>query len=175
MNPFDMVAASILAFCLVRGIFRGLIKELSSIVGVLAGFYAGYNFYPAVADLLESWIPDPGYLNIVSFMALFCAIFFIISVIGVVIKYLLNIAFMGWFDRICGACFGLVKAVLTVSVLFVVFTAFLPKGSPFVGQSLIGPHLTGISENMVKLVSKDMKRQFRQKIKESKHDWNLSK
>ena len=175
MNPFDMLAASILAFCVIRGVFRGLIKELSSIVGVLAGFYAAYNFYPAVAGLLKGWIADPGYLNIVSFLILFCLIFFIISIIGVVIKYLLNIVFMGWFDRISGACFGCAKGVLIVAVLFIVFTAFLPKGSPFVKDSLLGPHVALISENMAKVVSKDLKRQFSEKVKELKNTWKLSK
>ena len=46
MNPFDMVIVVILSFCLIRGFFRGLIKELASIVGVLGGFYAAYTYYP---------------------------------------------------------------------------------------------------------------------------------
>ncbi|MGD9324868.1 MAG: CvpA family protein, partial [Desulfobacterales bacterium] len=34
MNPFDIIIIVILGYSLVRGIFRGLVKEVSSIVGV---------------------------------------------------------------------------------------------------------------------------------------------
>ena len=40
MNILDILIAVIVGFCLVRGIFRGIIKELTSIVGVVAGFFA---------------------------------------------------------------------------------------------------------------------------------------
>ena len=87
MNLLDIVIIVILAYCLIRGIFRGLIKELSSIVGVLAAFYAAYSYYPLVAYLLRRWITDAGYLNILSFFILFCFIFVAVSMLGVVIKY----------------------------------------------------------------------------------------
>jgi membrane protein required for colicin V production len=173
MNPLDILIIVIVGFCLIRGIFRGLIKELSSIVGVLSGFYGAYTYYPVVAKLLSQWISDTGYLNILSFLILFCGVFLLISILGVVIKYLLNIAFLGWVDRICGAGFGVMKGVLIVSVLLVTFTAFLPKGAPIIKNSLLAPYVTMISENMAKVVSKDMKRQFSTKIEELKKVWKV--
>ena len=173
MNPFDMLAIVILAFCVIRGVFRGLIKELSSVVGVLAGFYAAYTYYLHVSKFLLRWMTNEAYVNILSFLIIFCCIFFIVSMIGVVIKYVLNIAFMGWFDRICGIGFGLLKGVLIVSVLLIIFTAFLPKGTPFIKESVLAPHISVVSEKMAKVVSKDMKREFSNKIKEMRKLWKL--
>ena len=51
---------------------------------------------------------NTGYLNILSFLIIFCIIFILVSVLGVIIKYILKIAFLGWVDRICGAGFGAV-------------------------------------------------------------------
>ncbi|MGA6927040.1 MAG: CvpA family protein, partial [Desulfosarcina sp.] len=59
MNPFDIVVVTILAYGLIRGIFRGLVREISSIVGVLGGFYAAYTYYPQVARLIDGWISNP--------------------------------------------------------------------------------------------------------------------
>jgi len=172
MNPFDMLIIVVLAFCVIRGVFRGLIKELSSIIGVLAGFYAAYSYYASIAALLSRWMTNPAYVNIIGFLILFCVVFFTVSVIGVVIKYLLNIAFMGWFDRVCGAGFGLIKGVLIVAVLFILFTAFLPKGAAFVKDSVLAPHVAVIAEKMAKIVSKDMKKQFNSKIQELRRSWS---
>lgn len=174
MNLFDMLAIVILAFCVIRGTFRGLIKELSSVVGVLAGFYAAYTYYMGIAKLLSHWMVNTSSINILSFLIIFCFVFLIISMVGVIIKYMLNIAFMGWFDRICGAVFGLLKGVLIVSVMLIIFTAFLPKGAPFVKDSILAPHVTLVSEKMAKVVSQDMKQQFSTKIEELKRSWKIS-
>ena len=171
MNALDIFIIVVVSFCLIRGIFRGLIKELSSIIGVLAGFYGAYTYYMRLAELLSRWISDQGYLNVFSFLVIFCCVFILISVLGVVIKYLLNVAFLGWIDRICGASFGLIKGILIVSVVLISLTAFLPKGSPLVEQSLMAPHVALVSEKMAKVVSKDMKHSFSDKVAVLKKAW----
>jgi len=173
MNLFDMVCIIILGYCLVRGIFRGLIKELSSIVGVFGGFYAAYTYYMKLGKLLSSWISNTSYLNILSFLIIFCVVFIIISIIGVIIKYLLNIAFLGWIDHICGAGFGTIKGILIVSMLLMILTAFLPKNTPLIKNSLLSPIIASVSGKMSKVVSKDMKREFVVKIEEYKKAWKI--
>ena len=139
MNIFDIIVVIILAYCVIRGIFRGLLKELSSIIGVFGGFYAAYTYYMMVARPLSRWISHTGYLNLVSFLIIFCIVFLVISMVGVIINYLLKLAFLGWFDRLAGALFGAVKAILIVSVLLIALTTFLPKGSPIIKDSLLSP------------------------------------
>ncbi len=171
MNTFDIVIIIIFGFCMIRGFFRGLIKELSSIIGVLGGFYAAYTYYMQVAIPLSGWIQNDSYRNILSFLIIFCAVFLIISILGVIIKYILNIAFLGWADRICGTGFGLIKGVLIVSVLLIAFTTFLPKGAPVIKNSLLAPHVRMVSEKMVKVVPAEMKRNFLSKMEELKKFW----
>jgi membrane protein required for colicin V production len=174
MNPFDILTIVILAYSVIRGIFRGLIKEMSSIVGVLAGYYAAYSYYADIAAVLSRWITNTAYDNIVSFLVLFSVVFLIVSALGVILKYVLRIAFMGWLDRICGAAFGLAKAILIVAVLLIVLTTFLPQNTPIVTNSVLAPHVTTVSEIMVKVVSKDMKQKFYTKMEALKKSWKLS-
>lgn len=175
VNFFDIVIIIIFCFCVIRGVFRGLIKELSSLIGVLAGFYAAYSYYMVVAKPLAKWISNTGYLNILSFLIIFFCVFIIISILGVIIKYLLNIAFLGWVDRMFGAGFGTMKGVLIASVILVALTAFLPKGSPVIKNSLLSPHVALISEKMAKVVSKDMRHAFEAKIADLKKTWKKKK
>lgn len=171
MNSLDILIITILAYGLIRGIFRGLIREISSIIGVLGGFYAAYTYYPLVANLISPWISNPAYLNILSYLVLFAGVVIIVSVLAVVIKYLLNIAYLGWVDRISGALFGMLKGGLVICVLFIALTAFLPKGAPLIQQSTLSPHVAIVSEVMAKVVSKDMKENFVSKIKDFKKKW----
>lgn len=172
MNPFDMLVAVILGYCLIRGIFRGFIKELSSIIGVLGGFYAAYTYYYEFAELISKFISDEiPYLNIVSFMIIFCGIFMAISLLGVLIKYLLSVSHFGWIDRTLGAATGFIKGILIVSVILIALTAFLPKKSSIIKTSKLSPYITLVAENMAKVVSDDMKKEFAGNLTEFKKVW----
>jgi membrane protein required for colicin V production len=175
MNPFDILILIILGYSLVRGLFRGLVKEVSSIVGVLGGFYAAYTYYHVLAGLLAGFINDKSYLNILSFLIIFCGVLIAVGVLGVIIKYLLNITFLGWIDRIGGVVFGVFKGVLIVSILFITLTAFLPKGTAFIQNSELAPHVSWISEKMAQVVSKEMKQDFIAKLGELKKAWKNQK
>jgi membrane protein required for colicin V production len=171
MTVLDVVMIVITGFCLIRGIFRGLIKEISSIVGVLAGYYAAYSYYGYPAKLLSQWLSNTGYINLLSFFTIFCLVFLIISILGVIIKYLLSISHLGWADRISGAIFGLTKGILISAILLLALTAFLPKGTPIIKKSFLAPHVVMISETMAKVVPKQMKQQFKIKLKELQTIW----
>jgi membrane protein required for colicin V production len=86
---------------------------------------------------------------------------------------LLNIAFLGWVDRIGGVVFGALKGVLIVSILFITLTAFLPKGAAFIKNSELAPHVSWVSEKMAKVISKEMKQDFKAKLGELKKAWKI--
>jgi len=171
MNALDLVIAVIMGFCLVRGIFRGLIKEASSLIGVFGGFYAAYTYYPYFTKLLSGWISNTAYLNILSFFVIFCGIFIGISMLGIVIRYILNSASLGWVDKICGLGFGGVKGVLIASVILLVLTTFLPRNASIVQDSLLSPHVVMVSERLAKIVPEDMREQFSSRIYELRKTW----
>jgi len=171
MNALDIVIGIILVFGLVRGIFRGLMEEISSIIGIFVGIYGAVFYYPAAAGFLRRWISDSSYANIVGFLVIFGLIFILVSLLGVVIKYLLNIASLGWFDRLCGAAFGAVKGILIASVLVFALTTFLPGGTPLIKTSRLAPHVAVITEGIVKIIPRDLKKRFGDKYREAKLEW----
>ncbi|MCP3873660.1 MAG: CvpA family protein, partial [Desulfobacteraceae bacterium] len=67
MNVFDIAIIVIISFCLIRGLFKGLIGEISGIVGVVAGFYGAYTYYPMVTAYGEKWIENPAFRNLIAF------------------------------------------------------------------------------------------------------------
>jgi membrane protein required for colicin V production len=172
MNLLDYALVAILGYCLVRGIFRGLIKELSSIVGVLGGFYAAYSYYPVVAGQLGRWITNAGYLNTVSFLLLFTVVYLLISIAGGVIKYLMNIAFLGWLDRVFGLLFGALKGGLITAVVILALTTFLPSKAAVIEKSHVAQHTMRFSAFLVKVTPKEMKRSFSAKMKDMNSAWS---
>ena len=171
MNILDIFISIIVGFCLIHGIFRGIVKEMASIVGVIVGFFAAYTFYPYVGDLLSGFFNDKSYLNIFSFLIIFTFMFLGVGFVGVILKKLLKGLALGWADRILGGTFGFVKAVLIVSVLLLSLTAFLPKKAPVIKDSFLAPHLSTLSEKMVGVVPEEMKKKFGDNINALKDTW----
>jgi len=174
MNPLDIIITIILSYCLIRGGFRGLIKEVSSIIGVLGGFFLAVNYYHPIALILQKQIGDTPFLNILSFMIIFGVTLFLVNLIGIVIKRMLESSNLTWFDRFCGCIIGTAKALLISAVIVVALTTFLPKSAPLVRESLMAPYITLIAQEMAKVATQDMKQQYNKKMTDLKKAWQQS-
>lgn len=171
MNPFDILIIVILGFALIRGFFRGLVREVASIAGVVAGFYAANAYHPVMGAHLSSWISDPAYVDIISFTIIFVLVFILTGFLGVIITYILKLDFLGWADRLFGTLFGLGKGFLIVAVMVMMLTAFLPKNAPIIQDSLLAPRISFLSEKLAGLADDEMKQNFTSKLKELKKEW----
>lgn len=160
MNAFDIAVIVIVSFCLIRGGFKGLIGEVSGTIGVVAGFYGAYTYYPLVTPYAEKWIENPAVRSLTAFFVLFCVILIIVSLFSVLIHKLLKLVFLGWVDRVVGLVFGTAKGILIVSVLFIMITTFLPKNTTILAGSKFSPSIAKVSKAMTVFVSKNNRKDF---------------
>ncbi|OQY52903.1 MAG: colicin V production protein [Desulfobacteraceae bacterium 4572_89] len=171
MNAFDVLVLAIISFCLIRGLFKGLIREVSGIIGVVAGFYGANNYYFILTPFLEPLIEKPGTRNLVAFFILFCIILIFVGLVAVLIRKFLNLVFLGWVDRSFGFVFGGVKGILIGSALFIMMTTFIPDNSRFLSDSKSAPHVAKVAGAMTLFVSKNMKTDFLKHLEGIKANW----
>ena len=97
MNLFDVSILGVVNFW-INGIFRGLIKEGISLVGVIVGCYAACYYYDRIAALLSIWISNEMYFRILGFLIVFLGIVIITNVLMPMIKYMVGLDFIwgGW-------------------------------------------------------------------------------
>lgn len=175
MTFFDGVIISVVGFCLIRGLFRGLIGEVSSIVGVLAGFYGAYTYYGILSPVLERWIATELYRQALSFFVLFVAIVVVIGMIALLMRYLLNIVFLGWVDRVCGMVFGSAKGVLIMAILLISLTTFAPGGTDITRGSRLSPYVLEIAQVITAFVSGSQGRELDGNLKQLSQLWDREK
>ncbi len=161
MSGFDLVVLVIVLFCMIRGVFRGLIREVSGIVAVIAGFYGAFTYYWILSPYLTFMIETPAIQHLVSFGLLFCGIVIVVGLTAALIRKLMHVVFLGWVDRTFGLIFGTAKGVLIVSVLFIMLTAFLPAGaSTMMTRSETAPYISTISRTMTLFISSNLRIDF---------------
>jgi membrane protein required for colicin V production len=171
MNFFDIAIIIIISFCLVRGVFRGILGELASIVGVVAGFYGAYNYYKEFTPLLQKYITSEALINVIVFFVLFIVIFAFVAVIAICLEKLLKVAFLGWIDKTFGAVFGAAKGILIAAVIYIILTTFLPKNNTMISQSFLAPYLARVSTIMTVFISSNMSQGLMEKLEGMEKIW----
>ncbi|MFW6052458.1 MAG: CvpA family protein [Desulfosalsimonas sp.] len=173
LNPFDMVVVIILGYCIIRGAFRGLIREVASIVGVLGGFYAAFMFYEDAAPLFSGLTDNMNYAYFAAFLLLFCAVFAAAVLVGMFVRTVVQLMLLGVVDRALGSLFGAVKGVIIVSLLFFLLTFFLPRGtsSDMIRESKLAPHVNSAAAGIIRVIPEDARRAFAARIEEFKLKW----
>ncbi len=152
MNGFDIFVLIVVAVCLVSGFFRGLIREVSGIIGIIAGFYGAATYYPSVMPYVTAWIAKPWLTKLICFFVLFVGVLLFVGLFAFLIRKLLSIIFLGWVDRTFGLVFGFLKGVLICSVVFMVLSLFIPGGSSLVKGSQTAPYLIQVVNVLSELV-----------------------
>ena len=70
-NAFDIVLAVLLLLFVVRGLVRGLIKELAGFIGLLLGFFTAARYYPLLAPYAAKVLDDKTSINVLSYILVF--------------------------------------------------------------------------------------------------------
>ncbi len=172
MNVVDMIIVGVVCLGMIRGIFRGLSNELASIIGVLAGFYGAYLFYPRLASRLPEMIPAGPAADIIAFAAIFCLVLLLVNLLGKMVRFVLGITMLGWLDRLLGAGFGAAKGVLIAAVALFMISRFYQSPVPVVRESVLSSYVAVASDTMAEAVSSQWHQTLKSKITELRKNWN---
>lgn len=120
MPVLDWIFVAVLVVSLVVGAWRGLVYELLSVVNWIAAFVLAQWFAPDVAQ----WLPLAGASEVVryavGFVAVFVAALFAGGLLAFLIRKLVAAVGLRPVDRVLGAVFGLVRAMVILLALTVV-------------------------------------------------------
>ena len=68
MNILDYIILGLLAFFVVKGIFRGFFREISSLLGIIFGIWIGNRYHLQIANFLKAYVPLERALPVISFL-----------------------------------------------------------------------------------------------------------
>ena len=125
MNYLDIIIAIILFVFGWKGLRKGLIIEVVTLVAFGAGIYGAMHFSDFTAAHMQDFLEiDPNYLNTIAFVLTFIVLVVIVNLIGRLISKAIKSLNLGFFDKLGGFLFGIIKGVLLCSVLLMVLNNF---------------------------------------------------
>lgn len=140
MTALDIGVIVVTAFFLARGVWIGLIRQLAFLLALFLGYVAAGTYYSSWSQHL-SQVENPQLRFVVTYALVFFTTYVLIMLLGVGLKKVMQISFLGWFDRLLGAFFGLGKAIFIVSLVFMALTGIFSSGSVFIEKAFFSKYL----------------------------------
>ena len=114
----------------VIGLFKGLIKEITSLAAIVLGIYGAKLLAPMVSGLLVSIFHFSEKTALpMSYLVLFVGIAIALLMLARSLEKIFDSMSLGGLNKLFGGMFGALKYALIVSVLLIVFNAIDSKFS----------------------------------------------
>lgn len=125
MNYLDIILTIPLLWGLYKGVSKGIIKELASLVALIVGIYGAVHFADGIQPYLKSELSiESSFLPIVSFAITFIGIVLVVRFVGFIVDKIIKLVALGLVSRLLGGVFGVLKTAFIISALLLVFNTF---------------------------------------------------
>ncbi|MAD41216.1 MAG: colicin V synthesis protein [Arcobacter sp.] len=116
---FDMVILGITLVLGLKGLFRGLIKEVFGIIGIIGAIFVASRAANDIGNLIAPFLAleNQSTIKLIGFIIGLVGFWIIIYILGVIVSKIFAASGLGLFDRIFGFVFGAAKVFLIFSVI----------------------------------------------------------
>lgn len=161
MTLLDAAVVIIALIFVIRGVWIGFIRQTASIAALFLGFIAAGQYHEQFSIHLKPHISTPQVAFLATYVLLFLFVFVAVHLLGWLFSKVVTLSLLGWFDKLLGALFGAVKAVLVNTVLFMVLSGILSSTSPMMQKSILAPALSKSAHVLLMFVrDPDLRRYF---------------
>jgi len=154
ISILDIVFVVIVVFFLIRGLFRGLFKEVVSTLGVFLAWWAANTYNETPAAFLGTWLKDPALMHVIAYFTVFAGVMIGVMAVAWVLGRAFRIMPPSWLEFPGGALFGFLKGGLICCVVLITLNAFMPRVT---ADSIVAPYLKSVSDVMAGYLPDSMK------------------
>lgn len=171
MNGLDIVFAVIISLALFRGLLRGMIQEISSLLALGVGLVLAGRYAQECTSYVQQVVGNPHVSAGLSYVGLFLSSFIGVVLFGALVRKLIHAIFLGWADQMIGALLGVAKGVVLCCLLLFALTFVLSPRSSLVAESKMAPYLNQVTQKLIVLVPEGLKQSFADKSRELQSIW----
>lgn len=153
---FDMVVLGITLVLGLKGLFRGLIKEVFGIIGIIGAIFVASRISKNIGDLIAPLlaIENETTIKLIGFVVALIGFWLIVYLLGIIVSKIFSASGLGIVDRIFGFIFGAAKIFLIFSVIAYAMyqvESFKKAIDEKTAGSVVMPHLISVGSYIIKL------------------------
>lgn len=161
MTALDAGVIIITLLFLIRGIWIGFIRQLAALAALFIAFIAAGQYYSQLSIYITKFISEPQLAFIITYASVFLVSYVLIVLLGLLLKKVMQISFLGWFDKLLGGIFGFAKAAFICTLIFMALAWILSNSNPMIQKSFFSPFLMKSSQFVLTFIKdKDLQARF---------------
>ncbi|MDI9611905.1 MAG: CvpA family protein, partial [Acidobacteriota bacterium] len=149
-TTFDLLFAGIVALSTLLALWKGIVREIVSLVALIAGFLLAVFFYPVPAARLIDFCRTEQIANLAGFLVIFLGTLLAGTLVSIALNRFLKAVTLKWADRFLGSIFGFLRGWAVCSILVLALIAF-PVKKDLLSRSVLAPFLLGGASAAVRL------------------------
>lgn len=166
---FDMVIIGVTLALGLKGLFKGFIKEISGLIGIIGGIFVASRFADVVGNAIAPTfaITSEATISLIGFVCALIAFWLVIYILGMITSKIFAISGLGIIDRLFGFIFGSAKIFLILAVIahaLYQVESFRNKLDTKFQNSQVFPLLLETGSYIVKLDTKEISKSIEEKI-----------
>jgi len=116
---FDMVIVSITVLLGLKGLFRGFIKEVFGLIGIIGGIFIASRMAGDIGSIIAPILAlkNEATIQLIGFVIGLIGFWALVYILGIILSKIFQASGLGLFDRILGFIFGAAKIFLIFSVI----------------------------------------------------------
>ncbi|BCL59447.1 hypothetical protein DGMP_01400 [Desulfomarina profundi] len=130
MTAYDLVVLGLFALLIGRGIWLGLLKQVTGLLALYFGYFAAGQYNELIFPILKDISDNPKVVFLTSYVILFIATYIIVMLVGKLLTYVIQLTIAGWFDRFLGGLVGFAKGLILVVLLHMILGTILAPENP---------------------------------------------
>ncbi|WP_419768436.1 CvpA family protein [Arcobacter sp.] len=119
-STFDMIIVGISVVLGLKGLFKGFIKEVFGLVGIIGGIFIASRLSETVGNLIKPLIgiDSNATLSLIGFVVTLIGFWILVYIAGSILSKMSEMSGLGALNRLFGFVFGTAKIFLIISVIF---------------------------------------------------------
>jgi membrane protein required for colicin V production len=116
----DIIVIALVTVLGLKGLFRGMVKEVFGLLGLVGGVFIASRIADSVGGILQNFIPfldGQSAVKLVGFAVSFLAFWSLMILIGMIIAKIVQKSGLGIVDKLAGAVVGSAKIFLIFSIV----------------------------------------------------------
>lgn len=154
------MVACIFGLFLARGVWIGCIRQLAAFFALVGSYYLAARYAVQFAPLAGQFVANPRLTFFISFAVIFLVAALMFTLIGKLLRGVMVISLLGWFDRLLGLLLGGLKALVVASLVYMVLASTLSTTNDLLRRSWSSPWLKEGSVVLQALINDPRVRQY---------------
>ena len=117
MTGLDLLIVGLVLVLTLRGIWRGLINDLSGLLGLVLGYFFAGPLAKYLDPFLEAFVEGPRLREGIAYYLSLFVIYLAVVFLGKLATGMSKLVLLGWLNRLLGALSGFTKGILIASLV----------------------------------------------------------